>query len=62
MFHMMKVISKDKFKTSLGTIFLVEGNTLLKTGEMIIIDDMEYIIKKIIMPTTPDSDLISVVV
>ena len=58
----MKIIPKGKFDTIFGTTFLIEKDVYVKVGDKIFVDDTEYVIKKIIMPTTPETNLISIVV
>lgn len=50
---MMKVTSKDKYNTSFGQCFVLDGEIDVKVGEKILINNMTYTIKKIILPTRP---------
>lgn len=60
---MTKLTSKEKFETSIGTIFIIEGHPLISIGEKVNIDEHEYEVKRIILPTRPlNKDVISVVV
>lgn len=59
---MMKVTSKEKFNTSLGTTFVLEGCSNLQVGQKIEINKLEYCIKEIVLPSTPNNNLIAVIV
>ncbi len=60
---MIKLTSKEKFKTLLGDIFIVENPPLISKGEIVTIDEQEYEIKNIIFPSRPtEKDIVSIVV
>lgn len=56
------VSAKEKFDTSLGITYLVDFNPNIAVGKSVIIDDIEYVVKKIILPTTPNNDSLAIVV
>lgn len=60
----MKIVnSVGKYNTSFGIAFIIKYETDIYVGQSIIIDNTEYIVKKIQMQTSPSEvDLITVFV
>lgn len=50
---MMKLTSKEKYKTSMGTAFIVDNDNELEIGKAVIIDGVQYTIKRITSPSRP---------
>lgn len=50
---MMNLISKEMFKTSMGTAFIVDSSSKINVGDDIIINGTQYKIKKIIEHSRP---------
>ncbi len=59
---MTKLIIKDKFTTSFGLIVEVENQGIHHVGDKVEIDEKEYFIKEIRMPTKPDKSMSSFLV
>lgn len=59
---MMKVTSEEKYNTSFGQCFVLNGIGDIRVGDKIIIDNTEQEVKRIILPTTPNSERVAVFV
>lgn len=59
---MMKVTSKGKFNIAFGTAFVIENPPHIKVGDVVMVDDSEYTVKRIIMPTRPGIDDLTIFV
>lgn len=59
----MRLTSKETFKTSMGTAFIVDSNFNLKVGDNVIINEVQYKIKNIMEHSRPsDSNSIAIFV
>ena len=58
---MMKLTSKEIYKTSMGTAFIIDNNPDIKVGDDIIINEVKYTIKNIVTRSRP-SELNSIAI
>lgn len=59
---MMKVNSLERYNTSHGLAFIVDGTLNCTVGQKIEIDGNEYVIERIVLPTKPHKNLIALFV
>jgi len=60
---MTKVIIKGRYKISFGDVISVTADEIIHVGDSVLGDDgAEYIVKQIIMPTTPENNQIGLVI
>ena len=60
---MINVISAEEFNTSFGKAFIIENPSELHTGQAVMVNDKEYIIKKIILPSRPtEKNIVTIIV
>lgn len=52
---MMKIISAEKFNTTIGNAFLVSVSDEYEIGQRILINGTEYTIDRILLPTNPNT-------
>lgn len=53
---MKRVQSVGKYNTTFGLAFIIKYETDISVGQSIIIDDTEYVIKKIKMQSSPNKE------
>ena len=56
MLHMMKVTSKEKYNTTFGKAYILNGIHNIEVGQTIIIDGEQYKIKRILLPSRPNEN------
>ena len=56
MLHMMKVTSKEKYNTTFGKAYILNGDHDIKVGQTIIIDNEQHKIKRILLPSRPNEN------
>lgn len=53
---MMKVTSKEKYNTTFGKAYILKGVHQIRVGQTIIIDDEQYTVKRILLPSRPNKN------
>lgn len=52
----MKVTSKEKYNTTFGKAYILNGVYNIEVGQTIIIDDEQHKIKRILLPSRPNEN------